>query len=73
MIEKNCAKFALMSRSIILLSIAVTSPFDVVHRKRLIIGLDRLDLAVSHVNDAVCTLCNVSVMRNENDCISVFR
>ena len=36
-------------------------------------SFDRLDLAVSHMNDTVRTLCYICIMRNENDRISVFR
>lgn len=60
-----------MSRSIILLSIAVTSPLDIVYGQRILIGLYRLYLTVSHVNDTVRTLCNICIMGNKNDGISM--
>ena len=72
-VSKNCAKLALISRSIFRLNIAVTSPFDIVDRQRFIIGLDRLNLAVPHVNDAVRTLGNIRIVRDKNDRIPVFR
>ena len=56
-----------MLRSIFRLSIAVTSPFDVVHGQRRIVGLYRLYFAVPHVYHAVRALRDVGVMRNKYD------